>query len=267
MLWITENIEALDPEAVLRFLPVITEARRARVLAMTHAPTQIRSILAELLLRRALREEYDLRDLPRMVTGKKGKPFFPDRPELHFSLSHCKTAIACALAPAPVGVDVQEVRPLRRAARPLAAASDDTAPRMDSTLPSAHQNLPLEGKVTAPEALTDEVAPQARKLPSVYRILSEQERAWVEAGENPAEQDRRFTAVWTCKEAWGKALGVGFLYDLRSSRFLPETETWTQYGWIFAHLSHSDYELTLCAHEPLPRKSVSFEEIINEVTL
>ena len=236
MLWILEDIETLDPEAVLRFLPAISEPRRARVLSLTHGPARVRSILAELLLRHALRAEYGLRSLPRLETGEKGKPFFPDRPDLQFSLSHCQTAVACALAPAPVGVDVQEVRPLRRAARPLAAASDDAAPRRDGTLPSA---------------------------PPVYRILSEPERAWVEAGETPAEQDRRFTAVWTCKEAYGKALGVGFHYDLRSTCFLPETETWRQYDTSFLHLSREAYELTLCAASALSIQTLTPSDLMD----
>ena len=283
MLWILEQIDTLEPEAVLSLLPTISEARRVRVQSMTHVPTRVRSVLAELLLRHALREEFGLTDPPRIETGEKGKPFFPDRPDLQFSLSHCQTAVACALAPALVGVDVQEVRPLCRAARPLAAASpslplegkvaapeartDEVVPRRDGTLPSASPSLPPEGKVAAPEALTDEVALQARKTLPLYRILSESERAWVAAGETSFERDRRFTAVWTCKEAWGKALGVGFLYDLRSTCFIPNKEIWQQHGFCFTHLSNTDYELNLCSHEPLPRKSVTFKEIVNEVTL
>ena len=249
MLWILEHLEQLDADAVLSLLPVLSEPRRARVLAMTHVPTQVRSILAELLLRHALREEHGLSALPRLETGEKGKPFFPDRLDLQFSLSHCQTAVACALAPVPVGVDVQELRPLRRAARPLAAASP---------------SLPLEGKVSPVRALvTDEVVPQARETPPVYRILSVQERAWVEAGETPAEQDRRFTAVWTCKEAWGKALGVGFLYDLRSTCFIPDKETWQQYGVSFQHLSSKEYELTLCSAVCLPIQTLSLTKLLN----
>ena len=228
MLWILEHIDRLDPEAVLRFLPTISEARRARVLSMTHVPSRVRSVLAELLLRRALREEYGLTDLPRLDTGEKGKPFFPDRPDLQFSLSHCRTAAACALAHAPVGVDVQEVRHLKA--------------------------FPLRGRwhrASPASPMTDEVVPQARETPPVYRILSEQERAWVEAGETPAERDRRFTAVWTCKEAYGKALGVGFLYDLRSTCFVPDKETWRQYDTSFLRLSREAYELTLCAASAL----------------
>jgi phosphopantetheinyl transferase len=253
MLWILEQIDQLNTDAVLSLLPRLSEARRARVRSVTHVPSKVRAILAELLLRHALRAEYCLTELPRIETGEKGKPFFPERPELHFNLSHCQTAVACALDASPLGVDVQELRPLRRAARPLAAASP---------------SLPLEGKLPPVRTpVTDEVAPQARKTPPVYRILSDPERAWVEAGETPAEQDRRFTAVWTCKEAWGKALGVGILYDLKSTCFLPDKGTWKQYDTFFRHFSREKYELTLCSRDPLLCKSIRFEEIRDEAML
>ena len=253
MLWILEHIDQLNTDAVFSLLPRLSEARRARVRSVTHVPSKVRSILAELLLRHALRAEYGLTELPRIEPGEKGQPLCPERPELHFNLSHCQTAVACALDASPVGVDVQELRPLRRAARPLAAASP---------------SLPLEGKLSPVRTpVTDEVVPQARKTPPVYRILSEPERAWVEAGETPAEQDRRFTAVWTCKEAWGKALGVGILYDLKSTCFLPDKATWKQYDAIFQHLSREEYELTLCSQNFLPYEFVSFEELRDEVTL
>ena len=101
----------------------------------------------------------------------------------------------------------------------------------------------------------------------LLRVLSEAERDWVLAGESPAQRDRRFTAVWTCKEAWGKARGVGFLYDLKSTCFLPTRETWRQQDYTFFHRSREAYELTICSRELLPCESVSLEEIQSEVSL
>lgn len=223
MLWILEHIDQLNTDCVLSLLPRISEARRVRLRSVTHVPTRVRSVLAELLLRYALRDEYGLTELPRIETGKKGKPFFPDRPDLQFSLSHCETAVACALDCTPIGVDVQELRSVCRDKHCLSA-------------------------------------------PPIYRVLSEKERAWVEAGESPDEQDRRFIAVWTCKEAWGKTLGVGILYDLKSTCFLPDKGTWKQYDTFFQHFSHEKYELTLCSRDPLLCKSISFEEIQYDVS-
>ena len=51
--------------------------------------------------------------LPSVARTEKGKPYFPDRPGLHFSLSHTKGAALCALSDAPVGADMEPIRPRR----------------------------------------------------------------------------------------------------------------------------------------------------------
>ena len=44
---------------------------------------------------------------PEILTGERGKPYFPDSP-LHFSISHTKNHAFCVLAPVPVGIDAEE---------------------------------------------------------------------------------------------------------------------------------------------------------------
>ena len=218
MIWVMERIDALEPSAVLAHMDALSTARRMRVQGMKSKAAQVCAILAELLLRHALHAEYGLTALPKLEAGEKGKPFFPDFPDLCFSLSHCQTAVACALDASPVGVDVQEVRALRR----------------------------------TPE----------QAVPSVFRVLSDCERCWVLEGETPSAQDRRFAAVWTCKEAYGKALGVGILYDLRTTAFLPQANTWTQSGFFFQHEALDRAYLTLCANAPLAIRHVQCSEIL-----
>ncbi len=45
--------------------------------------------------------------------GSHGKPYFPDRPALHFNISHSGNYAAAAVCGYPVGVDVQVVRSVR----------------------------------------------------------------------------------------------------------------------------------------------------------
>ena len=52
-------------------------------------------------------------DLPEADTLPGGKPFFPSRPEICFSLSHTKTAVLAAVSEYPVGADVEWRRPVR----------------------------------------------------------------------------------------------------------------------------------------------------------
>ena len=51
--------------------------------------------------------------LPPMERTTRGKPYFPSLPHLHFNLSHTAGFSLCALSDAPVGVDIEAVRPRR----------------------------------------------------------------------------------------------------------------------------------------------------------
>lgn len=62
-------------------------------------------------------------DLPETAELPGGKPYFPACPQVHFSVSHTRTAALVAVSAAPVGADVEQVRPLHPAmARRLAQA-------------------------------------------------------------------------------------------------------------------------------------------------
>lgn len=63
------------------------------------------------LLSALLAETEGMAPLPKIVRTETGKPYFPDRPDLHFSVSHSGGLSLCALADTPVGADVELVRP------------------------------------------------------------------------------------------------------------------------------------------------------------
>lgn len=65
-------------------------------------------LLDDMLSVHGLRE----RDM-RYVEGEHGKPEIEGHPELHFSLSHSGTLVACAMGNVPLGVDVQTFVSLR----------------------------------------------------------------------------------------------------------------------------------------------------------
>ena len=64
------------------------------------------ALLASLLL-----EERGIEPLPPIARTERGKPWFPDYPHLHFSLSRSGGLSLCALARTPVGADLELVRP------------------------------------------------------------------------------------------------------------------------------------------------------------
>lgn len=87
-------------------------------------PAGAERTLAHLLLETALRRELGLETVPPIARGARGKPWFPDLPDLHFNLSHSHGAAVCALHHLPVGVDVEKVR---SAPKRLAAGLEDEA--------------------------------------------------------------------------------------------------------------------------------------------
>ncbi len=48
-----------------------------------------------------------------MAKGEGGKPWFPAFPQVHFNLSHSQDVAVCAVGEAPLGVDVEKIRPVR----------------------------------------------------------------------------------------------------------------------------------------------------------
>ena len=59
-------------------------------------------------------KDYARAPLPKILKLITGKPFAPDDPEFHFSISHSKTHVVCALSKSPVGVDTETHRPIKQ---------------------------------------------------------------------------------------------------------------------------------------------------------
>lgn len=104
MVYIDERVNDFDLEGGLR---EISHQRREQALRFRSELGQRTCVLAYLLLKRALREEYGLMENPVFEYGEHGKPYIVGHPGIFFSLSHCKEAVACIVASRPVGIDVE----------------------------------------------------------------------------------------------------------------------------------------------------------------
>lgn len=83
---------------------IASPARAARAARLGRAEDAERCLMGEALLRLALPERRDFN----YTYGPHGKPLLDG---VHFNLSHSGRYVACAVADAAVGVDVQTVRP------------------------------------------------------------------------------------------------------------------------------------------------------------
>ena len=106
---VNDNLQVLDLQ---RALLEVSPERRALAQSYRREIDQRQSVAAYLLLKEALRSQYGIAGNPQLALGPNGKPFLPDYPGIHFNLSHCRRAVACAVAESPVGVDIEVIAPV-----------------------------------------------------------------------------------------------------------------------------------------------------------
>ena len=69
------------------------------------------SLGGTLLLQKALGERGI--GAPALAYGEQGKPFLKNRPDRHFNISHSGDHVICVFSDAPVGCDIERIRPGR----------------------------------------------------------------------------------------------------------------------------------------------------------
>ena len=106
MLYINDHIDELDLEQVAAEL---SDQRREQMMRYKQELGRRLCAAAYLLLREGLRREYGIEEPPVFEYGEHGKPSIVGHPEIHFSLSHCREAVACVVSDRPVGIDVESV--------------------------------------------------------------------------------------------------------------------------------------------------------------
>ena len=111
-LW-TARLERPLTEREMETLPLLLPPERRARLDRLKEPGKAREPLcAYLMLYLALRQTYGWKHLPAMSYTERGKPFFPDHPEVQFNLSHTSGAVLVGISDQPVGVDIEKVRPV-----------------------------------------------------------------------------------------------------------------------------------------------------------
>ena len=102
-----ENPESVSPQELEADMALLPPFRRDRMLDVRRFEDRVLGVNAFLLLMRALREEFGLAECPQIAFGLHGKPAFVDRPDIHFSLSHCRVGAMCVVAGCNVGCDME----------------------------------------------------------------------------------------------------------------------------------------------------------------
>lgn len=106
---VQDGLKAYPSGALERDLRALPPWRRKQAMEYAFDEGKRNCALAYLLLCRALREEYGIADQPTFVIGEHGKPALAEYPHIHFNLSHCRTAVVCAVSDSPVGIDIESL--------------------------------------------------------------------------------------------------------------------------------------------------------------
>lgn len=146
-------------------LSAVSAQRREKISRLRFAEDRRRSLGAGLLLQKALSDAKLPRDV-QIAEGAHGKPYLPDAPAFHFSLSHSGNTVACAVGSRELGCDVQCI--------------GDYKPRL------------------------------------AERFFSPGETAFLKAQPTPAQEAAAFFRLWTLKESYLKATGLGLSLPLNS---------------------------------------------------
>ena len=107
MLYINNHILDLDLDSAL---PLLSDQRRETIERMSNINLKKQSAAAYLLLCDALRTEYGITTPPTFGFEDGGKPYLLEHDDIHFNMSHCRTAAICVVDSYPVGVDIETIR-------------------------------------------------------------------------------------------------------------------------------------------------------------
>ncbi len=107
MIYLLEDPISLTQTQYAQACGLASSQRMEKVNRYRFEADRKQSLCAYLLLRYALREEYNIKDVP-LLANTEGKPSLVGYENIHFNLSHCRCAVACIVSDRPVGVDVQD---------------------------------------------------------------------------------------------------------------------------------------------------------------
>lgn len=106
MIYFDDHIWDFDLQQALA---EVSPQRRKYALRYRQERDQRLSVAAYRLLHHALIEEYGIEQPPLFHYDETGKPSLAGYPDVHFSLSHCRHAVVCAVSGEAIGIDIESL--------------------------------------------------------------------------------------------------------------------------------------------------------------
>ncbi len=109
MIYFFENYGEFSAENFLNFLP---QNRIKKYEKLKQKRDKENCVIAYILLRKALRD-FGIKSFE-IETDKNGKPYLKGNENICFNISHTSGGVAVVAAESPVGVDIQDILPLKQ---------------------------------------------------------------------------------------------------------------------------------------------------------
>ena len=113
MEWYRYNIQGLTSQEYDRWYELMDEEKKARVDRFRFVEDKKRTVAGEMLARKAISKWCNV-PAESVAFGKNnyGKPFAKEL-AVEFNVSHSGDMVVCAVSDRPVGIDVEQIRPMR----------------------------------------------------------------------------------------------------------------------------------------------------------
>ncbi|MBL4987504.1 4'-phosphopantetheinyl transferase family protein [Bacillus safensis] len=109
-----QHLDEIDArQQIERLKPFVSSEKRAAAKRFRFLIDARRTLLGEVLVRQTIHDMYELpMDEIVFETEGNGKPVVRQLPSFHFNLSHSGDWVVCAVDDAPVGIDIEEIKPI-----------------------------------------------------------------------------------------------------------------------------------------------------------
>jgi 4'-phosphopantetheinyl transferase len=105
------NIADLDESHLSLLKSNVSDQRRNRVETLYNSEKAKQQLASESLIRMVVRKEMGMKEIG-FGTCPHGKPFIVGLPNFYYNLSHSGEWVVCATDRAPIGIDIEMVRPV-----------------------------------------------------------------------------------------------------------------------------------------------------------
>lgn len=111
MYWQCQRVSQMTQQQLDNTLSQLSPSRKEHILRFRREEDRARSLTGEWLLRELLNQHWQLTQ-PQILREESGRPVL-EGGQLYITIAHSEDMVVCAADEAPVGIDVEQLKPFR----------------------------------------------------------------------------------------------------------------------------------------------------------